>query len=81
MKMLLRIARFSSEPKSTVESAKNIVNSILHGTERSFKEGEDLHNTHSKLLAKGKTVNELSVHNVKPEHMDSYIQLVYGITN
>jgi hypothetical protein len=76
-----KIARYlssDSTKENTISSAKNIVNSILHG-ENSFV--GDLNNTYSKLLSKGVAIHELSIHNVKPEKMDSYKKLMFDITD
>ncbi|KAI8928382.1 hypothetical protein BC831DRAFT_397567 [Entophlyctis helioformis] len=58
-------------------SAKSIVNSILRGsTAPDGSKAEELHTTYSKLMARGKYVHELQVHNVKPEAMEDYTGLV-----
>ncbi|KAJ3288678.1 hypothetical protein HK104_008034 [Borealophlyctis nickersoniae] len=59
---------------SPASKVKSIVNSVLHGTERGNR--DEVADTHSKLLARGKYVHEMQIHNVKPEAMDDYIKLV-----
>ncbi|KAL2918781.1 hypothetical protein HK105_201615 [Polyrhizophydium stewartii] len=54
---------------------KSLVSSILRGSGHDSDEHEELHVTYSKLMARGKYVHELQVHNVKPEAMDDYIAL------
>jgi 5-deoxy-D-glucuronate isomerase len=55
--------------------AKSIVNSILHGSKDSW-EAQNLNETYSKILSRGKSIHELVIHNVKPEAMDDYSSLV-----
>ncbi|KAI8922049.1 hypothetical protein DFJ77DRAFT_445106 [Powellomyces hirtus] len=56
--------------------AKAIVSSFLHGSEQSQHEVEDDNQTYSELQARGKHVHELQIHNVKPEAMENYQQLL-----
>ncbi|KAI9015188.1 hypothetical protein BC832DRAFT_547657 [Gaertneriomyces semiglobifer] len=64
-----------AKPADTATSkAKAIVSSILHGSEKAKSEAEA--QTHSKILARGKFAHELQIHNVKPEAMSDYIQLL-----
>ncbi|KAJ3048956.1 hypothetical protein HK097_010045 [Rhizophlyctis rosea] len=63
----------AAAPTTTASKAKSIVSSILHGSEAAKTEVAE---THSKLLARGKYVHELQIHNVKSEAMEDYIGLV-----
>ncbi|KAJ3253804.1 hypothetical protein HK103_005291 [Boothiomyces macroporosus] len=63
------ITKLITNQRSVNLSAKNIVNTILHGNVKA----EDLNETYSKLLARGKSIHELAIHNVKPEAMSDYI--------
>ncbi|KAJ2843435.1 hypothetical protein GGI22_007205, partial [Coemansia erecta] len=64
----------ADEPKKTLpQKASHIVRSILHGSEQVRQETRD---TLSKVLARGKYVHELTMHRVKPGHMDEYKSVV-----
>lgn len=68
------IKRAYSQKKSVADTGvKGIVNTILHGS--SGMPG-NFNETYSKLLSRGKSVHELSIHNVKPEAMDDYKGLI-----
>lgn len=54
------------------DGVKGIVNSILHGAASK----ESFNDTYSKLLSRGKSIHELSIHNIKPEAMDDYKGLI-----
>lgn len=58
--------------------AKGIVNSILHGS--SGIPG-NFNDTYSKLLSRGKSVHELSIHNVKPEAIDEYKDVIKSLNS
>ncbi|KAL5036332.1 hypothetical protein BDEG_24272 [Batrachochytrium dendrobatidis JEL423] len=65
-----------STPTQGSASVKSMFNSILRGApNKEGNEPEELSVTYSKLMARGKYVHELQVHNVKPEAMDDYIAL------
>ncbi|KAJ2613018.1 hypothetical protein EV177_002715 [Coemansia sp. RSA 1804] len=67
-------ASSADEPKKTLpQKASHIVRSILHGSEQVRQETKD---TLSKVLARGKYVHELAVHDVKPGRMDEYKSVV-----
>jgi hypothetical protein len=51
------------------------VNSILHGSKDTW-EAQNLNETYSKVLSRGKSIHELVIHNVKPEAMDDYCSLI-----
>ncbi|CAG8585012.1 4607_t:CDS:2 [Ambispora gerdemannii] len=74
------------EANSTpISKASSIVHSILHGSTRAK---EELMQTHSKLVARGKYVHELVTfnadiihsflleHKIKPKYLDDYIKLI-----
>ncbi|KND04086.1 uncharacterized protein SPPG_01528 [Spizellomyces punctatus DAOM BR117] len=65
-----------SHPSTKTSKAKAIVSSILHGSEKAKRDEADDNQTYSKILARGKYVHELQIHNVKPEAMQDYIQLL-----
>ncbi len=66
--------KISIQKFTTVSSsAKNIVNSFLHGSDVN---GTVLNETYSKLLSRGKSIHELVIHNVEPKSMDDYESLV-----
>lgn len=72
--MSVIIKRAFSQKKSSPDTGvKGIVNTILHGS--SGMPGT-YNETYSKLLSRGKSVHELSIHNVKPEAMDDYKGLI-----
>ncbi|KAI9202855.1 NIPSNAP-domain-containing protein [Polychytrium aggregatum] len=63
--------------KTTVAGkAQSIVKSILHGVSEDDSPFQEVQDTHSKLLARGKYVHELQIHDVKPEAWDDYLGLV-----
>ena len=74
MSVSVIIKRAFSQKKSSPDTGvKGIVNTILHGS--SGMPGT-YNETYSKLLSRGKSVHELSIHNVKPEAMDDYKGLI-----
>ncbi|KAJ2994912.1 hypothetical protein HDV02_001188 [Globomyces sp. JEL0801] len=66
-----QIRAFSIKP-SVTQSAKDIVNSILHGNVKA----EDLNASYNKFMAKKDSINELVIHDVKPEAFDDYTELI-----
>jgi hypothetical protein len=66
-------------PGTYSQSAKSIVNSILHGSKDDSWEAQNLNETYSKLLSRGKSIHELVFHNVKPESMDDYSSLIKDV--
>jgi hypothetical protein len=48
----------------------------LHGSKDDTWETQNLTDTYSKLLSRGKSIHELVIHNVKPEAMDDYSGLI-----
>ncbi|KAJ3273642.1 hypothetical protein HDV01_004251 [Terramyces sp. JEL0728] len=63
------ITKLITQQRAVSLSAKDIVNTILHGNLKA----EDLNETYSKLLANGRSIHEMTIHNVKPEAMSDYI--------
>ncbi|CEG64542.1 hypothetical protein RMATCC62417_01493 [Rhizopus microsporus] len=53
--------------------ANEIIEAVLYGSK---KTREEENQTHSKVLARGKYVHELQVHNVKPDKVNEYTELV-----
>ncbi|RKP08138.1 hypothetical protein THASP1DRAFT_30055 [Thamnocephalis sphaerospora] len=59
--------------------ASRLVTTLLHGagaTREGGSELEDISETYSKVLARGKYVHELQWHKIKPECVDAYAKLV-----
>ncbi|KAJ1922346.1 hypothetical protein H4219_000208 [Mycoemilia scoparia] len=57
------------EPKSLPKKASKLVNTILHGSEQARQE---LNDTFSKVLARGKYLHELATHRIKPDRVEEY---------
>jgi hypothetical protein len=74
----MSLVRFFSSQKNSAakeNSVKNIMNSFLHGSNE-FPPIEQFKDTYSKHLSRGKSVHELSIHNVKPEALEDYKSLI-----
>ncbi|KAI5812861.1 hypothetical protein BZA77DRAFT_346758 [Pyronema omphalodes] len=53
-----------------------IVKSILYGSEKGQREDAELEQSYSKVLARGKYVHAIEIHNVKPDKQQEYSDLV-----
>ncbi|KAH6559726.1 hypothetical protein BASA50_004980 [Batrachochytrium salamandrivorans] len=67
----------TATPSASPTTVKSVFSSILRGAPAE-KGGviEELSVTYSKLMARGKYVHELQVHNVKPEAIEDYTALI-----
>ncbi|KAJ3369350.1 hypothetical protein HDU91_007318 [Kappamyces sp. JEL0680] len=71
MSFFLAKRAFSTKPEAT--GVKGIVNSILHGSPAAAQAYSD---SYTNYLFRGKSVHEMSIHNVKPEAMEDYKALI-----
>ncbi|KAI8335755.1 nipsnap family protein [Chlamydoabsidia padenii] len=80
---ILQSQRGETEQQADTQTSKNeatipgkaneILEAVLYGSKKIKEEDAQ---THSKVLARGKYVHELSKHKVRPDKVDEYIQLV-----
>jgi hypothetical protein len=56
-----------------------IVKSILYGSEKGQREEAEMEQSYSKVLARGKYVHAIEIHNVKPEAQQEYVKLVGSV--
>jgi hypothetical protein len=57
---------------SLKQTSKNIMQSLLFGDHKKAQEWQE---TYSKSLSRGKSVHEISFHNIKPDAMEDYCAL------
>lgn len=80
----LNVFRESQRPKPKLETEEDadtatppgIVKSIIYGSEKGQREEAEMEQSYSKVLARGKYVHAIEIHNVKCDKHAEYIELV-----
>lgn len=71
-------AQATSSSESSSTKPKGVFSSIVYGTQEGREHEQDLERSFSQVLARGKYVHSIVFHEVKPDKVDEYVDLVGG---
>ncbi|KAI9716217.1 MAG: hypothetical protein M1812_005442 [Candelaria pacifica] len=69
-------ARSSSSESQEPSKRKGALSSLIYGTHEGQKMDEEIEKSFSEVLARGKYVHSIVFHEVKPDKVDEYVELV-----
>ena len=64
------------KPETPAPAAGGIVKAIIYGSEQGQREEAEMEQSYSKVLARGKYVHAIEIHQVKPDRQAEYLKLV-----
>ncbi len=69
--------KYSRESNSYIGKPTKLIKSVLFGSREGREAENEMQQSYSQKLARGKYVHELVVHKVKPRCVDAYLSLMY----
>ena len=78
-----RIPLFSTDVNEqadelTSSTSSQLVKSLLFGSKEGRKAEQEMEQSYSTMLMRGKYLHEMVVHKVKPDKVDNYVDLMYA---